>query len=285
MRGPCRSERVQERGRQDHGGGGGGAAWTRRRLLASCSALGAIAAGCAPVPDLQPLVRGETDRAVDASDGDLLILASGLRVRLAEIEAPALGRRGRRDDPGARGARSLLAAACVGRTVELWYGGLSRDRYDRAIAHVMAREESGGALWLNGMMVRQGAARVRSWADNAARVRALYLLEEEARKAVRGLWAIERYGLQAASAARIDGFAIVAGPFVRSSTGPEALAQFSAAGVRLILPDAYPDPPPEVRLVPGKPVRLRGRVLALEEGGLGMRLTHWGQVEAPLAEG
>src|SRR5690606_32341146 len=118
-------------------------------------------------------------------------------VRLAEVEAPSPGYDGAADQPHAGESRDLLMAAAMGRAASLWYGGLSRDRYDRAIAHVIARDETGSDLWLNGLMARQGGARVRSWPDNSRRVRRLYALETEARAAKRGLWALDHYRIRA----------------------------------------------------------------------------------------
>jgi hypothetical protein len=122
-------------------------------------------------------------------DGDSLALDTGLRVRLAEVGAPAAGYGDRADEPGAAAARGIVERAAVGRQALLWYGGLSRDRYQRAIAHVIAhviaRDEVGADVWLNGLAVRQGAARVRTYPDNATRARRLLALENEARAGAR----------------------------------------------------------------------------------------------------
>src|SRR5690606_18531133 len=160
---------------------------TRRRF-----GLGAaiVAMGCSAQGDL---AGGENGRIARVTDGDLLGLDTGLRVRLAEIEAPAPGYDTRPDEPFAAEARVLLEAAALGRAARLWYGGLTRDDYGRALAHVIARDEIGGDLWLNGLMVRQGAARVRTWPDNSRRATPLLAFEEEARTARRGLWALDHW--------------------------------------------------------------------------------------------
>ena len=67
-----------------------------------------------------------------------------------------------RTSPALRKRASILKAAALGRQARLWYGGLSRDDYERALAHVIARDEAGAEVWLNGLVVRQGAARVRT---------------------------------------------------------------------------------------------------------------------------
>lgn len=132
-------------------------------------ALTGLAAGCGSQGDLSA---GEQGRISRILDGDSLSLDTGLRTRLVEIEAPAPGYGGRPDEPFALEARQALAAATLGRQARPWYGGLSRDSYERALAP---------DVWLNGYMVRQGAARVRTWPDNSRRARRLLALETEAR--------------------------------------------------------------------------------------------------------
>jgi endonuclease YncB( thermonuclease family) len=122
--------------------------WSRRGVV-----LAGLAAACAQQGYLSA---GEQGRVARVLDGDALALDTGLRVRLVEIEAPAPGYDGRADEPWAAEARSLLETAATGRQAQLWCGGLSRDSYDRALAHVIVRNETGGEVWLNGMVVRQG---------------------------------------------------------------------------------------------------------------------------------
>jgi len=239
------------------------------RRAAITGALGVVAGGCQPVPDLAP---GEAGRIVRAPDGDLVVLDSGLRVRLSEVEAPATG-------DFAQEARDLLIRAALGRPAQLYYGGLSRDRYDRAIAHIIVSTAGGGDLWVNGLMARQGGGRVRSWPDNARRVRQLYALEEEARRNRRGLWAYDTYRVRQLDDLRgAQGFQIVEGPLaaVRASTG-RAVVRFGGQGIE-IEPDGSLGKAAGLSLTPGRIVRIRGRLDAGEDGPA-MRLTHWGQVE------
>mgnify|MGYP002780786396 CR=1 FL=1 len=218
-------------------------------------------------------------------DGDQLTLEDGLRVRLAEIEAPALsgGRGTSRSAPFGPEARAILAAAATGWRCRLYYGGLSRDRYGRAIAHVVAEDEAGGRWWLNGAMVRAGAARVRSWPDNARRVRRLYALEGEARAAGRGLWALADYRVRdSGDLAGAQGFVIVEGPrrSEGETAGGDARALIRQDGVRLLgLAQLGDADAPEL----GRRVRVRGwlgeRAPDEERAGASIPLTHWGQIE------
>ena len=83
-----------------------------------------------------------------------LKLGSRVLYSLAEIEAPAPGYNDRPDEPFAIEARDALERAALGRDARLWYGGLSRDGYERAIAHVIARQ-------LNRPTVAQGSGDLR----------------------------------------------------------------------------------------------------------------------------
>jgi endonuclease YncB( thermonuclease family) len=127
-------------------------------------------------------VGGERGKVARVSDGDALALDTGQKVRLVEIEASQPGFKDREDQPFAEEARAMLNAAALGRAARLWYGVLSRDRYDRALAHVTASDKTGGEVWLNGLMARQGGARVRTFPDHARRARALLKFEAEARR-------------------------------------------------------------------------------------------------------
>lgn len=237
--------------------------------------LAAVAAGCSREPDL---VGGEEGRIARVSDGDLVALDTGLRVRLVEIEAPAAGFRDRQGEPFADEARTLLNAAALGRQAKLHYGGLSRDRYDRALAHVIASDETGAAIWLNGMMARQGGARVRTFPDNARRARRLLAFEQEARTAKRGLWSLDHYRVrQCDDLAGAPNYTILEGEVLEVSEAAQAAAFLSPQGIRLALspdlgkPDAGIDPEVGARL------RLRGRIDTRGEPQI--RLTHWAQVE------
>ena len=237
--------------------------------------LAALAAGCGAESDL---VGGEQGRVARISDGDVLGLDTGLRVRLTEIEAPAPGYDGGEDEPFAREARVQLEAAALGREARLWYGGLSRDDYGRALAHVIARDEIGDEVWLNGLMVRQGAARVRTWPDNARRAARLLALENEARMAGRGLWSFDHWRVRALD--DLDGapaFTIVEGAISETNRIPgDAVAHLSPGGIRLEIGERLADAAPG--LDAGMRLRLRGR-LDTRTTPPTIRITHWAQVE------
>lgn len=158
-------------------------------ILTACGAR-------SPLPDMQP---GEVGRVVKVLDGDALILDTGQSVRLVAIEAPALRPRGREPDPYAVESARALEDMALGRQVQLYYPGLTRDRYDRALAHVVTIDGAGPKLWLNRAMIELGAARVRLYPDTAARGQEFLTLENDVRAARTGLWGKRAYAVQEAA--------------------------------------------------------------------------------------
>ena len=148
------------------------------------------------LPEMQP---GETGRVTKVIDGDGLILDTGQRVRLISIIAPVLSSRDRSPEPYSGESARVLEDLALGRRVQLFYPGLTRDRYDRALAHVVTIDAAGPPLWLNREMVARGAARVRLYGSTAARGQDLLDAETSARAARTGLWALSEFALRAAS--------------------------------------------------------------------------------------
>lgn len=159
-------------------------------------ALCLVAISCAapsPMPDMQP---GEVGRVTKIIDGDGLILDTGQNVRLISIQAPVLSPRDHPAEPYAGESARALEDMALGRRVQLFYPGLTRDRYDRALAHVVTIDASGPSIWLNHAMVERGAARVRLYGGTSARGQELLQTEMEARNAERGLWTRPDYAIR-----------------------------------------------------------------------------------------
>jgi len=137
------------------------------------------------------LVTSERGRVVEVVDGDTLVLDDGLVVRLVGIQAPKLplGRDGFRAWPLADEARAALAALTLEQRVVLSYGGQRRDRYDRALAHLHLDD----GRWVQGVLLRDGWARVYSFRDNRAAVAEMLALEQQARAGRRGIWRLDWY--------------------------------------------------------------------------------------------
>lgn len=192
----------------------------------------AFLAACGP--NIGALEKGEKGTVSRVVNGDTLELDNGLRVFLAEIDAPG------RDAPYAQQAAQELEALALHRPVVLAYGGTHRwtprrpgrangrsDDADgaaatntattlatsaatsavttaanddepageTAVAHVFVQSEGGRRIWLQQQMVAQGAAYVRPRRDNHARTAELLHTEAVARAAHRGLWALRDYAI------------------------------------------------------------------------------------------
>lgn len=120
-------------------------------------------------------------RVVGITDGDtltLLVQEHQETIRLAEIDAPE------KRQPFGQRSKQALSALAFGKQARLLSSG--RDRYGRIVARVYTQGED-GEIDVSGEMVRQGAAWVF---DRYASDEALYALQEEARAAKRGLWAL-----------------------------------------------------------------------------------------------
>ncbi|MEL6857184.1 MAG: thermonuclease family protein [Pseudomonadota bacterium] len=156
-------------------------------------AIYALIVSCAPSSPLLDMQAGEQGRVVKIIDGDALILESGQSVRLVSILAPVLSPRDRPPERYAGESARTLEDLALGRRVQLYYPGLTRDRYDRALAHVVTIDAAGPQIWLNQEMLARGAARVRLYSSTAARGQDLLAAEDTARDAKRGLWALADY--------------------------------------------------------------------------------------------
>ncbi len=126
-----------------------------------------------------PVMAAEiTGRVVRITDGDTLTVLNPakrqIRVRLAEIDTPEARQ------PYGQRARQTLSNLTFGRVVRVTIQ--DTDRYGRTVGRVHA-----GTVDVNAEMVRRGAAWVyRQHSEDPALLR----LEEEARQARRGLWAL-----------------------------------------------------------------------------------------------
>jgi len=118
-------------------------------------------------------------------DGDSLLLrverGGVIEVRLAGIDAPE------KDQPHADDARDALRDLALDRTLRLRV--VDQDKYGRQVAIAY---QVGDGRELNAELVREGHAWVYRNRDqsDSAQERALLVLEEEARVAKRGLWAL-----------------------------------------------------------------------------------------------
>ncbi|WP_051279857.1 thermonuclease family protein [Hellea balneolensis] len=164
------------------------------------------------------LIVGEKGTVSSVSDGDTLYLDSGLKVRLAAIQAPKLplGRAGFKAWPLGEESKTALTALVKDKTLQLYYGGEKRDRYGRALAQTFTLNAKGERdIWLQEEMVRLGMARVYTWPDTFQDAKKLYAAEIAARDAQRGIWGHNYYRVRTpepnALAQDVDSYQIVQG--------------------------------------------------------------------------
>lgn len=133
--------------------------------------------------------KGETGYVARVLDGDSLALNTGQVVRLVSVEAPSFGYRGREDMPFAEEAQKITERLALGRQVTLHYPGMTRDRYDRALAQVQVHPETGQSFWLNEAVVEAGGGWVRVYPDTSIGSETLWEAERRARAERKGVWA------------------------------------------------------------------------------------------------
>ncbi|MFZ2586591.1 MAG: thermonuclease family protein [Alphaproteobacteria bacterium] len=134
-------------------------------------------------------------RVVQVLDGDTLVLASGERVRLVDINTPEGPHDGAPAEPFAEEAKQRLKDLALDKTVRLETSRKERDVYGRRLAHVYA-----GSTWVNGTLVREGLAVAYTFADNQMKAPDILKAENEARTAQRGLWSHPRWNIKPAAA-------------------------------------------------------------------------------------
>ena len=237
----------------------------RRAILVLVFALAWLAA-CSEASPLDAMQKGEQGRVVRIIDGDALVLDTGQSVRLVGVEAPALN--ARYDDPApyAGEAARTLEDLVMGRRVQLYYPGLTRDRYDRALAHVVTADASGPRLWINLELLRRGAVRLRLYPDTDLGGETLRDAERDARSGAKGLWGTGAYAPVPAERlpSEARGFMLIEGVLADEAERPaeeerSILCSRALKGTGLIVDMAF-SARQACDVPPGTPVRLRGWV-------------------------
>lgn len=159
-------------------GAGAGAGGSMIRALYACAAL----ALCAALPSAASDYRRV--RVTAALDGDTVVV-EGLdqRVRLASVDAPESGGRGRPEQAFGAAAQSWLEAELVGRA-GVTMNCVDEDRHRRPVCEFRRGGES-----VNVKLVRAGLAWAYTAQPRYIRDPAVLVAQEQARQARRGLWA------------------------------------------------------------------------------------------------
>ena len=121
---------------------------------------------------------------VQVIDGDTLVLAGGIKVRVLSIDAPEMERDGQPADFLAHKAKSVLTDLTLNRMIGLEYDQLRYDRYGRLLAYLFLPDRS----LVNAELVRRGLARVYFIAPNLRYQKDLLTAQREAIEAQRGVW-------------------------------------------------------------------------------------------------
>lgn len=134
---------------------------------------------------LQPGVQ----RVQRVIDGDTVLLANGIRVRLQGIDTPETVSPNHPEQPWGWEAKQFTErfVASAGGEIELTLGAERLDRYGRSLAFVWHGEEL-----LNERLVQEGLARARlQYRYSGTMKRRLAEAEQQARAAKRGMWSAD----------------------------------------------------------------------------------------------
>jgi endonuclease YncB( thermonuclease family) len=125
-----------------------------------------------------------TQRVTAVIDGDTLVLASGVHLRLIGINTPELAHGTGPDEPLADAARERLAQLVLDQRVRIEPGVESRDRYGRLLASVFLDDGSD----VQAALLEAGLAQVIAVPPNIEHLQRYREAEAGARKAGRGIW-------------------------------------------------------------------------------------------------
>lgn len=117
-------------------------------------------------------------------DGDTVKLKDGRKVRLIAVNTPEFGRDGEEDQPFARQAHRATERFLSSQKLQLRLGQQTHDRYGRLLAHVFDEQSRSLAehLLVNGLAFHIAIA------PNVLGAKCFRDLEQQARRAQRGLW-------------------------------------------------------------------------------------------------
>ncbi len=122
-------------------------------------------------------------------DGDTIMLDTGERVRLLDINTPEIEHRGKPGEPGGEEAKRWLESRLLGRKVRLETDIVTRDKYGRLLAHVFTEED----VHANLSLVEEGLATADIYPPAVKYVDAILKAQQRAERQKKGLWANQAY--------------------------------------------------------------------------------------------
>ncbi|MGH8511156.1 MAG: thermonuclease family protein [Gammaproteobacteria bacterium] len=213
-------------------------------------------------------------------DGDTVVLADRRKVRLIGINAPEIGREGRRSQALAEPARGALKRLLAGQSrVGLQYDRQQRDRFGRQLSHLSLRDGTNVQAWL----LERGFATALIFPPNLDYVECYRDAERAARRSNLGLWKLARY--KPVDAGRVAGlsrgYRVVTGRIngVRATRASQWLDFGPAFSVRIQRTDLHYFKRLDFHHWVGKLVSVRGW-LSRRDGNSYMRLRHPAQLDA-----
>jgi len=118
-------------------------------------------------------------------DGDTIQLANGEKVRYIGINTPEIHHPRKPVEYFGKEAMEFNKKLVKGKKVRLSFDVQERDKYGRLLAYVYLED----GTFVNAELVKQGYAQVATYPPNVKYQKRFLKLQEEARKAKRGLWA------------------------------------------------------------------------------------------------
>jgi micrococcal nuclease len=116
-------------------------------------------------------------------DGDTVVLSDGEKIRYIGINSPEINHPTRGTEPYAQEASKTNRKLVQRRKVKLVYDIERTDKYGRTLAYVWA-----DTTFVNAHLIRQGLARAMIIPPNTKYEKLFRRLEQEARRAGRGMW-------------------------------------------------------------------------------------------------
>ncbi|WP_415713140.1 thermonuclease family protein [Maridesulfovibrio sp.] len=119
-------------------------------------------------------------------DGDTFILDNSKRVRIAGIDTPEIGRKGKADQYYAQEAKDLLSKLILGKRVRIDFAGKGIDHYKRIVGWVYVDD-----VFVNKYMISKGAAFFYFHKGNdSGRQKLLLQAQRKAYKGKKGFWPV-----------------------------------------------------------------------------------------------
>lgn len=141
-----------------------------------------------PTADFSDLKHTKSGRVDKVIDGLTILLKDGTLVRLASIDIPDF--QIWRDAPHSEAALEILEKTLSERTEVMIYqtpmakkGRINRMKQE--LGHLVVKE---GNIWIQGLLLSEGLARVYTMPDANQMARQMLDIEQEARAGKRGLW-------------------------------------------------------------------------------------------------